>query len=299
VWANLRAESRPGGAPSETGPRDRLKTFWRAGKADFVNPPASGMIDETRWGCQNDFVNTPTCGMIVARSEVENLSVAQASSLLGIDGSRVRQLLRAGTLAGRRVGRDWLVSADGVAALRERPGLPGRPLAPRRAWALLDLLDGGEAAWLAPVARSQVRAHLRRLEGAGAAAWRNALRARDERHPMSAHRAALARLISSEGVWPAGASAASAAGADLVAYDPVTEVYIPAEIWGSLAGSLRLAPATDKPDVLVRVPRELWPFGPGGPGQAALAATLLDSDEWRATQAGREILNALAGATRR
>jgi excisionase family DNA binding protein len=230
---------------------------------------------------------------------VEDLSVAEAANQLGVDGSRVRQLLRAGTLAGRHVGRDWLVSADAVAALRERPRCPGRPFAPRRAWGLLDLLDGGDAAWLGPVARSHVRAHVRRLAGADAAIWRGALRARDDRHPVHAHRAALSRLVASEGVWPAGAAGAAAVGADLVPYAAVAEVYVPAEKWELLARSLHLVPAPGPPDVVVRVPRQLWPFGPAGPGRAALAATLLDSAEWRAGRAGAEMLNELAASLRR
>jgi excisionase family DNA binding protein len=228
---------------------------------------------------------------------VDDLSVGQAADQLGVDRSRVRQLLRAGTLSGRHAGRDWLVSAEGVAALRARPVRSGRPLAPRRAWGLLDLLDGGDAAWLDPVARSHVRAHIRRLAGADGARWAGALRGREDRYPMSAHRGALAHLAGVDGVWPAdAATAAATAGADLAAAHTVAEVYVPADKFDALTRALHLGAATGRPDVVVRVPRQLWPFGPAGPGRAALAATLVDSDEWRANQAGAQILNELAGA---
>jgi excisionase family DNA binding protein len=47
---------------------------------------------------------------------VDELSPEGAAELLGVSASRVRQLLRAGVLSGRRVGRSWLVRRDDVAA---------------------------------------------------------------------------------------------------------------------------------------------------------------------------------------
>jgi hypothetical protein len=223
-----------------------------------------------------------------------DLSVAEAASALGLDESRVRQMLRSGALAGRHVGRAWVVPADAVAMLSQHRPAGGRPLSPQRAWGLLDLLDGGKAPWLDRYARSKVRAHLRRLAGGEPAAWGDALRARERRQPVRAHRAALARLRETDGVWPAGPASASLAGADLVAPGAVPEFYINAEAWPGLAGELRLAPAPGRPDAVVRVPRDVWPFGPGGPGRAVLAASLLDVGEWRAARAGADVLNHLA-----
>ena len=222
-----------------------------------------------------------------------DVSVAEAASALGVDASRIRQLLRSGALAGRHVGRAWVVPVEALAELSEHRPAGGRPLAPRRAWALLDLLDGGNAPWLDRFARSQVRAYLRGLAGAEPGVWRDALRAREHRQLVAAHRAALARLSDSEGVWPAGPAAASAAGADLVAYGALPEFYVHAEAWPALARSLHLVSADGRPNVVVRVPREVWPFGPGGPGHAALAASLLGG-EWRAARSGADVLNELA-----
>ena len=44
---------------------------------------------------------------------------------------------------------------------------------------------------------------------------------------------------------------------------------------------------------IAQIPRQVWPFGPAGPGPAALAASLLDG-EWRAARAGAQVLDALA-----
>jgi excisionase family DNA binding protein len=221
------------------------------------------------------------------------LSVAEAASRLGLDGSRVRQLLRSGALPGQKVGRDWVVSAEAVAEVADRPSGNGRPPAPRRAWALLDLLDGGVAEWLDPVARSQMRATARAVGAMGPAEWLRALRGREDRLAVAGHRAAVSRLLASEDVWPAGPSVAESIGADLVVSQFVPEVYVAAEKWDRMVDALHLRVRAEISDVWVRLPRQVWPFGPSGPGRAALAASLLDG-EWRAGRAGAEILNSLA-----
>lgn len=48
----------------------------------------------------------------------EDISVAQAAELLGVTPSAVRQRLAAGTLPGRRVGRDWRLPRADIEALR-------------------------------------------------------------------------------------------------------------------------------------------------------------------------------------
>jgi excisionase family DNA binding protein len=58
----------------------------------------------------------------------EWLTVAQVAPLLGLSDSRIQRLLRAGQLAGRKVGRDWIVSREAVEAfLAAPPGRPGHP----------------------------------------------------------------------------------------------------------------------------------------------------------------------------
>lgn len=56
----------------------------------------------------------------------KDLTTAAASRLIGCTDSRVRQLLRSGELAGRRVGRDWLVDRAAAEAYRDRPATGGR-----------------------------------------------------------------------------------------------------------------------------------------------------------------------------
>ena len=223
-----------------------------------------------------------------------DLSVQEAAARLGVDSSRVRQLISANRLGARHVGRAWVVSADDVNRLAEFRHRPGRPLAPARAWGLLDMLDGGCAPWLRPVARSQVRAVMRGLDGADASRWRSALRARSEVHRIEAHPAALRRLAADPAVRIAGAKRAAAAGADLVVVEEVPEFYVPAADWPQLRKRLHLREADAHGNLLVRVPAGVWPWSPDVPvGRAALAADLLESLEPRVVHAGVQVLNEL------
>jgi excisionase family DNA binding protein len=265
----------------------------------YRNSPANRTIDLINLQRQNGYRNSPdirTIGVIERRCPMANdLSVAEASAALGVDASFVRRMLRSGALPGRHLGRAWVVSGEALADLQERRVGAGRPLSPRRAWALLSILEGGRPDWISAVARSQVRAQLRQLCGADARVWRGELRSRERRYPVSGHRSAIARLAALKDAWPAGVGVASSVGADLVVAEAIPEFYLPADRWESISSKLHLAPASGSPDAYVRVPRDMWPFGSEGPGRAALAASLVDSGDWRAARAGADVLNDLAG----
>lgn len=221
------------------------------------------------------------------------IEVKEASRRLGINESRVRQLLRAGDLRGRHVGNSWLILADDVARLERSDRRPGRPLAPKRAWAMIDLLEGGGASWLSYSARSQVRDRLENLDEPGPNEWIALLRGRSRVLDVVGHPAALDRLRRADGVRVGGAVAGR--GFDLVALaDPVPEYYVPEEQWDQLASSLALQESRE-PNVHIRIPREVWPFSEPGDSvpDAALAADLLESPEPRSVSAGAGRLNQL------
>ncbi len=241
------------------------------------------------------------------------IAVGEAAALIGVDRKRVLHWLHSGELPGRRLGAFWLVDAD-AAALRAAQARPvGRPMAPARAWGLLDLLDGGDAGWLSPVARSQVRALIRDLvadprgEPADADRWRHLLRAR--RHGVRAwvHPAAVARVLRDEaGPLPAGPMAAAASGIDLVAVGAagapgsagagdVEHLYLRAERWEPLARRWHVQEGVSQPNLLMHLPRGVWPFeGKDRVGSTALAADLLESAEPRAVSGGLAHLRELA-----
>lgn len=221
------------------------------------------------------------------------IEVKEASRRLGINDSRVRQLLRAGDLRGRHVGNSWLILADDVARLERSSRRPGRPLAPKRAWAMIDLLEGGGARWLSDSARSQVRNRLQNLDEPGPNGWIALLRGRSRVLDVVGHPAALDRLRRADGVRVAGVVAGR--GLDLVALaDPVPECYLPEEQWDRLASSLALQESLE-PNMRIRIPREVWPFSEpvDSVPDAALAADLLESPEPRSVSAGAERLNQL------
>ncbi|HEX7738738.1 MAG TPA: helix-turn-helix domain-containing protein [Marmoricola sp.] len=231
------------------------------------------------------------------------INVREASRRLGVNDSRARQLLRAGDLRGRRVGNSWLVLAEDVARLERGRRRPGRPLAPKRAWAVLDLLDGCQASWLSASARSQVRRYLADFDDPGADDWRAALRARSRVVAVVAHPAAVDRLRHADGVYAAGSDAAARRGFDLVAVaEPHPEFYISEGSWPQIARSLALREGAE-PNLKIRIPREVWPFADDEPspsgsredlvGDAVLAADLLESAEPRAISAGAARLGEL------
>ena len=222
----------------------------------------------------------------------------EAAERLNVDPSRVRQLLRNRTLAGRRVGGRWLVASEDVGRLAGYRTVPGRPLAPARAWGLLDLLDGGAAPWLTPVARSQVRQLLRRLDGESADRWRGALGARSHVLRCQAHPTTIPRLLGqgSVDVLRAGPAQAARQGVDLMTLGEVPEVYVLPNQWPELARSLMITEGAARPNLLVRLPRGPWPFQDRHEvGLAALAADLLESAEPRSISSGVATLNDLSG----
>ena len=227
------------------------------------------------------------------------LSVSEVAQRLGIDDTRVQRMVRDGQLAGRRLGRQWLIEPEDVARLAGQNRRPGRPMAPARAWGLLDFLDGGTAPWLTPVARSQTKALLRRLAGADADRWRAALRARSDVLRCRAHPAAIKRLlIEHEGlVLAAGDQQAVLFGADLVAVDPLQQVYVRAQDWPQVATRWSVRVGVSEPNLMVRLPRKVWPFErQGRVSAAAVAADLLESGEPRAVAGGLVLLDELSVA---
>ncbi|MGQ0624902.1 MAG: helix-turn-helix domain-containing protein [Sporichthyaceae bacterium] len=224
-----------------------------------------------------------------------DLSISEAAELMGVDRSRVEQLLRSGRLAGRRAGRLWLVDERSVAAARVHPSSAGRPMAPARAWGLLDLLAGGDAPWLSSVARSQVRARLDKLTGADADAWRALMRARSDVLRVRTHPSTLGRLLEGLGrhAVRAGVARAVEFGADIVDLEPTPEIYVPSGQWLAAARRWQVHPAVADSNLTVRLPRGLWPFGSAELPVAAVAVDLLESTQPRSVASGLEMLRQL------
>lgn len=98
------------------------------------------------------------------------LSPREAAALLGISRQRLHQLITDGQLPAQRVGRTWVLSRDDVDAMRVAPRAAVRPMSPRMARAMVDLIGhhlgiAHGPAWAAVShrERSRLRKQLRRL----------------------------------------------------------------------------------------------------------------------------------------
>jgi excisionase family DNA binding protein len=234
------------------------------------------------------------------------MAVGEAAVRLGLSEPRVRQLLAAGRLAGRRLGRSWLVDDADVARLEQQRRLPGRPLGAGRAWGFLDILDGGNATWLPAPARSQLRASMKKYVDTSADRLRAALVGRSRAVECQIHPAAVRRLLASDAVRATGAVVASRRGFDLhVVHADVDHVYVDPDSWPKLAAALAVRPRDlSRPsglaNLVVLLPLVPWPFaGRAEVPDSVLAADLLDSTEPRAIRAGAARLNELIEATQR
>lgn len=89
------------------------------------------------------------------------LTTEEAAELLGVSAHETRRLARAGDLLiVQRVGQTMLLDAASVQRAAARFRVRGRLWEPRTAWAAIDLLNGGGAAWLSYLARYKLRIKL-------------------------------------------------------------------------------------------------------------------------------------------
>jgi hypothetical protein len=196
----------------------------------------------------------------------ELLSLTDASGVLGLSVERVRQLVVAGDLPGRRFGNAWAVPRDALIARQHSPGSGGRPLSATRAWREIaaGTVDLGRAG------RYQRRAHL--VRG----------------HMTRADVASLPRRL---GALVGGVDAAVEHGATLGPSDG-SDLYLPDAVFEQLGS--RVAFVAD-PLGAVRlrvVDDEAWTLVPAGrlAPPAAVALDLLDSADPRHWIAAEQLL---------
>ena len=59
------------------------------------------------------------------KNKIKILTTAQAAKILGVNDSRVRQLILAGRLPAQKLGRDWIIYEKDLSKVVDRK--PGRP----------------------------------------------------------------------------------------------------------------------------------------------------------------------------
>lgn len=218
---------------------------------------------------------------------MSELDVSSAARRLHVHPSRVRALLLAGDLKGRKLGGRWLVDAYASDERARSASVDGRAFSPPRAWGLIALLSGDDAPWLDAPARSRLRARLARgrLEQ-----LLPRLRKRAQVHYLRAASAALKRVQAAHGFIPSGVSAASLYDAAILAPEQV-EGYVSARQLREMQYRLALE-SVDPPaaNVVLRVaafPRALK--GRRVALAGAVAVDLMDSPDQRTRRAGVEL----------
>lgn len=237
------------------------------------------------------------------------MSVDQAAKSLGVDDSRVRQLLHDGKLQGSRVGGRWLIQAGSVQERKKAAPESGRPLSARNAWGALSMLSGRRPDGLSGPERSRLLARLRDLADHGDVSvvrLQKLLAARAEVRRYRVHRSLLPALLDDADVVRAGVSAAPRVGADYVAPGR-GEVYVHPERVGKLEAAFGLVLDYQRGNLVVRVPpASAWPLlvsavrevdtGRDAPAPV-VAADLLDTHEDRASVAAVGILKPLLASS--
>lgn len=217
-------------------------------------------------------------------------SVSEAAAVLRVSVQRVRALLAAGAVPGRRIGGRWLVDADAVDRRAEKPRVAGRALSPRRAWALLALAAGDRPDFVDAPSRSRLR---RRLAEHGLAGSLPLLIRRGRSVAVRAHPGELAALIADPAFVRSGAAAAADYALPLIA-PGVVEGYVAGGALDALVARHGLRPSAD-PNVLLRVVDAPWPFAPGTrvAPLVVVAVDLLEDDDERSRAAGVAALDRL------
>lgn len=228
---------------------------------------------------------------------MSELTVPEAAEHLNVHQTRVRELLRAGTVVGRRVGRQWLIDLDELDRHRDlvRGGAKSRAMSTRSAWAAGALLDGQETGWLSSSERSRLKARLRRHadEVATFRRWLAARQVAVERFRLGDQD--VAALLGERGVVATGISAARSHGQKLSAADEA-EAYVTHAAARTLTRKYFLV-ASDRGNLLLRLVQGSWHTDTAVQRESLLVTTrlmtavdLLDSNDARSTSAGRHLL---------
>jgi len=185
------------------------------------------------------------------------VSLADASSILGVSSERVRQLVVAGDLPAQRFGNAWAVPMDAIVARRHSARSGGRPLGSARAWR--EIVDGDID--LGRPGRYQRRAEVVRCE-------------------MS--RVDVEALPGAVGASISGVRAAIEFGASLIAADD-HDLYLSRRAFGQLDSVVAAVPDSLGRIRLRVVDDDAWGIVSGGEfaPRGAVALDLLDSADPR------------------
>lgn len=221
---------------------------------------------------------------------VDLLPVADAAKLLNVSQRRVRQMLAAGALSGRRLGSVWLVDEASARDVARRRRAAGRPMSVENAWKAMVLASGCDL----PRGHGADRARLRRLLDmrGGLGPLLSAFGQRGDPVRLRAHPGVLSRLAGNDAVVLSGASAALHYGLDLVAANDL-EGYTRVGALDRLEQKYALERDAYGNVLLRLVPDDVWiPAGKHAP-LAAVAVDLVESRDPRSRELGLQLIEDL------
>lgn len=200
------------------------------------------------------------------------IGVREAAERLAITPRRVHQRIEDGTLPAVRIGNQWAIDPGRLPLAAARPS---RPLSPRMAWALLDLLAGGSPT-VASTERARLHAYAERLRASDdpAALLRAWMARRADRQEFRVAPGDLDDLRDDERVHLSGVSAE---GSFIVS--PTLEAYAATTDLDDLVDDYFLVPAPRQEGNVVLHVTDVVPDTRGWPVLAADLAEHLGSRE--------------------
>ena len=228
---------------------------------------------------------------------MSELTVSEAAARLGVHQSRVRQLLHAGTVGGRRLGRQWLIDADDLDRHRDlvSGGATSRAMSARTAWAAAALVDGQDTRWITSSERSRLQGRLQRNaeEVVTFRRWLSTRQLSTARFRIAD--SDIAAFLQEQDVVATGISAARSHGQRLSAAGEA-EAYATVELARKLTRKYFLV-ASERGNLLLRTVEGNWHTDTAVRRDGLLITTrlmtavdLLDSADARSVSAGRRLL---------
>jgi excisionase family DNA binding protein len=215
------------------------------------------------------------------------VSSREAARALGISVQRVRVLARAGRIPAAKVGHHWVVERLSPGGHERRSG---RPLSPHSAWAVLALISGFRPSWIDASSVSRLRRRLQNAEWTLRALKRSQARAKIEHFRFLP--SDLAKIRTEGGLVLSGLSALTPKFDVVEAHDRI-DAYVDARKLASLKRRYRPAPGAADTNVILRVPSQPWILAFRRAPAAVVAADLLENQDVRVSQAGRDVLRRL------
>ncbi|MDP9225035.1 MAG: helix-turn-helix domain-containing protein [Actinomycetota bacterium] len=228
---------------------------------------------------------------------VSELTVREAAEHLQVHQSRVRGLLSAGTLAGRRIGNQWLIELHDLERHRDliRGGATSRAMSTRTAWAAGALLDGQNTRWLATSERARLAQRLLRHTNALQSFRRWLLTRQTSAALYRIADSDIEALLNEAGVVATGVSAARAYDLGVGAIAEA-DVYVTDDVARQLIKKYFLV-RSERGNLTLRTVSGSWHTDTAVVRGRTLVTTrllaavdLLDQDDTRAANAGRRLL---------